>query len=48
MAVAAGLFGYQQYLTWDRSRERCFKAFLNNNYLGAIVFAGVVLHYLLR
>ena len=48
VAVAAGLFGYQQYLTWDRSRERCFKAFLNNNYLGAIVFAGVVLHYLLR
>ena len=48
VAIAAGMFVYQQYLTWDRSREGCFKAFLNNNYLGGIVFVGVVLHYLMR
>ncbi|HEX5515929.1 MAG TPA: 4-hydroxybenzoate octaprenyltransferase [Gammaproteobacteria bacterium] len=46
VAVAAGMFGYQQYLIRDRSREGCFKAFLNNNYLGGAVFAGVLLHYL--
>jgi len=43
--VAALMFVYQQYLTRDRSREGCFQAFLNNNYLGGIVFLGVVFHY---
>lgn len=46
LAVAAGLAVYQQYLIRDRDRERCFQAFLNNNWFGAVVFVGVVLHYL--
>lgn len=46
LAIAAAMFAYQQYLIRDRSREGCFKAFLNNNYLGGVVFAGVLLHYL--
>lgn len=45
VAVAAAMFGYQQYLIRERSREGCFKAFLNNNYLGGIVFIGVLLHF---
>jgi 4-hydroxybenzoate polyprenyltransferase len=45
LAIAAAMFAYQQYLIRDRSREGCFKAFLNNNYLGGVVFAGVLLHY---
>jgi len=45
VVIAAGLFAYQQYLIRDRSREGCFKAFLNNNYLGGVIFAGVLLHF---
>lgn len=45
VGVAALMFGYQQYLIRDRSREGCFQAFLNNNYLGGAVFIGVLLHY---
>ena len=39
---AGALAVYQQWLIAPRTRERCFKAFLNNNWLGGIVFAGVV------
>lgn len=41
--VMAALFIYQQYLAKDRSREGCFKAFLNNNWAGFAVFAGLIL-----
>ena len=45
LLVIAGLFGYHQYLIRDRQPEACFKAFLHNNWVGAALFAGVVLHY---
>lgn len=46
--AAAGLFAlYQQKLTWNRDREGCFKAFLNNNWFGASIFMGLVLEYIL-
>ncbi|MGI9278746.1 MAG: 4-hydroxybenzoate octaprenyltransferase [Endozoicomonas sp.] len=45
IAVAA-LFVYQQLLTSNRERDACFKAFLNNHWAGAIVFAGLVVSYL--
>ena len=41
--LAALLAVYQQYLLKDRDRDLCFKAFLNNNHFGAVVFAGLVL-----
>ncbi len=41
--IAAGLFGYQQWLTSGRERDACFRAFLNNNYVGMVLFAGIVL-----
>nr|MDJ0891611.1 4-hydroxybenzoate octaprenyltransferase [Gammaproteobacteria bacterium] len=45
IAVAAGLMVYQQYLIRKRLPTACFKAFLNNNWLGMAVFAGIFLHY---
>lgn len=45
LAVAAGLILYQQWLIRERQRTDCFKAFLNNNLVGASIFTGVVLHY---
>lgn len=37
------------HYTWIRGRERmaCFKAFLHNNYVGAAIFAGIVLDFIL-
>lgn len=46
LIVAAGFFVHQQRLIKDRQRERCFQAFLNNNYVGMVIFAGIVLNYL--
>nr|WP_017801680.1 4-hydroxybenzoate octaprenyltransferase [Winslowiella toletana] len=43
MVLAAGLFIYQQKLIAARERDACFKAFLNNNYVGLVLFIGVVL-----
>ena len=48
LLLAAGLAGWQQWLMRTRSRDDCFRAFLNNNRFGAVVFAGLVLDYLLR
>ena len=45
-AVAAGIMGV--HFTWIRGRERmaCFKAFLHNNWVGAAIFAGIVVDFL--
>jgi len=48
LLLAAGLAGWQQWLIRMRSRDGCFRAFLNNNRFGAVVFAGLALDYLLR
>lgn len=45
LLVAAGMFIYQQVLIRMREPEKCFQAFLNNHWLGAIIFAGLVLQY---
>ncbi len=45
--AASGLFIYQQQLIRYRQTDKCFKAFLNNNWVGAVIFAGIVLHFLI-
>ncbi|MPW38040.1 4-hydroxybenzoate octaprenyltransferase [Vibrio sp. B1Z05] len=44
--VAAILFVYQQWLIKTRCRTQCFQAFLNNNYVGIAVTAGLFISYL--
>jgi 4-hydroxybenzoate polyprenyltransferase len=46
--VATGLFVYQQKLIYYRDKNQCFKAFLNNNWFGMVVFIGLLVDYLLR
>lgn len=45
MLGSAGLFVYQQWLIRERERDACFRAFLNNHYVGMLLFAGLALHY---
>lgn len=47
LLVAVGLFAYQQKLIHARKKADCFAAFLNNNWVGLALFAGLFLHYLL-
>lgn len=46
LVVASVLLLYQQFLIRDRLPGPCFKAFLNNNWVGALIFLGVLLSYL--
>jgi 4-hydroxybenzoate polyprenyltransferase len=48
LAVAAGFVVWQYRLIRTRERERCFKAFMNNNWMGMVVFAGLALDYYFR
>ena len=48
LVIAACLGGYQYLLIRERQRERCFKAFLNNNLLGAAIYGGILVDFLLR
>ena len=48
VGVAALLVAWQLWHARDRSRGRCFRAFLHNNWVGAAVFAGLALDYALR
>ena len=45
LAVAAGIMGV--HYTWIRGRERmpCFKAFLHNNWVGLVIFVGIVVDF---
>jgi 4-hydroxybenzoate polyprenyltransferase len=46
LAVAALIACYQLYLCRSRDRDKCLQAFLNNTWLGGVIFTGLVLAYL--
>jgi 4-hydroxybenzoate polyprenyltransferase len=46
LVTAMGLAVYQLLLIRRRDPGECFKAFLNNNWFGMAIFAGIVVHYL--
>ncbi|MCB1733891.1 MAG: 4-hydroxybenzoate octaprenyltransferase [Gammaproteobacteria bacterium] len=48
LAVATGLGVYQQWLIRQREPASCFKAFLNNNWLGIAVFMGIAADYAMQ
>ncbi len=43
--IAAVLMVYHQWLARDRQPANCFNAFLHNQYIGMIIFIGIVLNY---
>ncbi|MEK9497755.1 4-hydroxybenzoate octaprenyltransferase [Photorhabdus sp. P32] len=45
LLLAGTLFIYQQKLIASRERELCFQAFLNNNYVGLVLFLGIFFSY---
>ena len=45
IALAAMLMAWHQWLARDRQAAGCFRAFLHNQYIGMIIFIGIVLHY---
>lgn len=47
-AVSAFFIVRQYPLIKTRDRQKCFAVFMANNRIGAIIFSGIVLHYLLQ
>lgn len=45
LLLVTALFIYQQKLIAERERAPCFQAFMNNNYVGFVLFAGILFNY---
>lgn len=45
LIAAAWFVGFQYHLIKHRDREQCFEAFLNNKWVGGMVFVGIAAHY---
>lgn len=48
LVVAAALIAWEFRIAHRRDRDGCFRAFLHNNWVGATVFAGIVLGVAMR
>jgi 4-hydroxybenzoate polyprenyltransferase len=45
LVACALCFVWQQWLARNRDRKGCFAAFLNNQYAGALIWAGILWEY---
>ena len=45
LIIAAALFAYQQTLIFHRNKALCFNAFLNNNWVGFVIFLGLFINF---
>lgn len=43
LLLVGALFIYQQQLIALRERDKCFQAFMNNNYVGLVIFLGLLM-----
>lgn len=48
LTAASGLAIYQQKLIHTRDPKLCFRAFINNNWFGAVIFAGLVFNFMVQ
>jgi len=46
VAVVGLLFAWQQWMIRRRERRSCFRAFMNNNWVGLVIFLGLVAHFI--
>lgn len=46
LLIAGLLFVYQQFLIKNRKASQCFRAFLNNQWVGLIIFIGIMTNYI--
>jgi 4-hydroxybenzoate polyprenyltransferase len=46
LTAASLLFLYQQWLIRDRNPAGCLRAFLNNQYVGMVIFVGILLEFI--
>lgn len=46
LVITAGFFCYQQMIIAQRDRHACFRAFLNNHWVGLIVFLGLYIEHM--
>lgn len=46
LMLVTGLFAWQHHITKAYQREQCLQAFLNNNWVGLIIFVGIGLNYI--
>jgi 4-hydroxybenzoate polyprenyltransferase len=47
LLISAALFGRQLFEVRQRDRDACFRAFLNNNWVGAMIFVGLLGHFVI-
>jgi 4-hydroxybenzoate polyprenyltransferase len=45
VALVSVLFAWQQWIARRREREPCFRAFMNNNWVGLVIFLALAAHY---
>ena len=48
LAAAAGMMAYHYRLIRGRTRDGCFRAFRHNNWIGLVIFAGIVASFELQ